>query len=93
MNVAEFCGRVDAIAGHESKWHLHPEAMRHILRFKEVKDFDEFSASLERGGTGRKEKVKGGSMFVVNPYGCKINLKGRQDNKLHLNYEIKGKER
>ena len=93
MNVTEFRQRGDAIAGHKSKWHLHPEAMRHILRFKDVKDFDEFSASLERGGTGRKEKVKGGSTFVANPYGCKINLKGRQDNKLHLNYEIKGKTR
>ena len=67
--------------------------MCHILRFKELVHFTEFSVSLERGGTGRKKKVKGGSTFVANAYGCKINLKGRQDNKLHLNYEIKGKDK
>ena len=43
---------------HVSKWHHHPEAMRHVLQFKKMEYFNEFSASLEKGGTGSKKKVR-----------------------------------
>ena len=85
MTETEFRRRCDAIAVHECKWNYHPEAVGQMLRFRCVGLFNEFSASLEKGGTGSKKKVKGGSTFVPNIYGCKIKLKGRADNMLHFN--------
>ena len=41
MNVTEFRRRGDAIADHVSKWHHHPEAMCHMLRFRKMEDFNE----------------------------------------------------
>ena len=64
-----------------------------MLRFKDLKLFDEYISSLEKGGTGSKTKVKGGSKFVYNIYRHKIKLRGRQDNRLHLNYETYGDNR
>ena len=93
MNVTEFRRRGDAIADHVSKWHHHPEAMCHMLRFRKMEDFNEFSASLEKGGTGSKKKVKGGSTFVANDYGHSMRLKGRGENILHLNYEPYGDDK
>ena len=60
MSETEFSRRGDAIAVHESKWNYHPEAVRHMLRFRCVELFydDEYSASFEKGGTGSKKKVK-----------------------------------
>ena len=37
--------------------------------------------------------MKGGSTFGSNAYGRKINLEGRDDTILHLNYKKKGKEK
>ena len=85
--------RGDAIAAHESKWYHHGNAVSFMVRFKDVKLFDEYILSLEKGGTGSKKKVKGGSTFVPNIYGKKIKLKGSDDNMLHLNYEIYGDNR
>ena len=90
MTETEFRRRCDAIAVHESKWNYHPEAVRQMLRFRCMEHFNEFSASLEKGGTGSKRKVKGGSTFVPNIYGLKIKLKGRADNMLHFNYDTYG---
>ena len=64
-----------------------------MLRFRNVELFNEYSASLEKGGTGSKRKVKGGSTFVPNIYGRKIKLKGHADNMLHLNYDTYGEDR
>ena len=86
MTVTEFRRRGDAIAAHESKWYHHTNAVSYMLRFKDLKLFDEYISSLEKGGTGSKKKAKGGSTFVPNIYG-KMKLRGRQDNVLHFNYE------
>ena len=85
--------RGDAIAAHESKWYHHGDAVSFMLRFKDVKLFNEYILSLEKGGTGSKKKVKGGSTFVPNIFGLKIKLKGRADNILHLNIDTYGEDR
>ena len=49
--------RGDAIAAHESKWYHHGDAVSFMLRFKDVKLFDEYILSLEKGGTGSKKSL------------------------------------
>ena len=46
--------RGDAIAAHESKWYHHANDVSFMLRFIDVKLFDEYILSLEKGGTGSK---------------------------------------
>ena len=67
--------------------HHHPKVGSHMLRFRHMELFNEYSASIEKGGTGSKKKVKGSSTFVLDIYGHKTKLNRCEDNRLHLNYK------
>ena len=92
MTLTDVRQRGDAITNHKSKWHYHPDVISRMLQFRNVELFYEYTSYLEKGGTGSKMKVQGGSTFVNNIYRRKLKLKG-EDNILHLNYETYGGDR
>ena len=69
MTLTDVRQRGDAITNHKSKWHYHPDVISRMLQFRNVELFYEYTSYLEKGGTGSKIKVQGGSTFVNSIYG------------------------